>query len=335
MKNTSISWTHILGPGTGSSWNPIQAINKETGAKGHFCIKVSEGCKFCYAEHMNLTSPYIGTKLPYSVASLGKVEMQLSLGNGQTGIDWPLRAKKSQGIFPCDMTDWLGFEFVPIQWSNQLLSIMLLAQHHIFLTLTKRWSQLEKMLTYMTQVSKGMEVPNFKTFDQALMKTDRNWREHWEGGNQALIIRNTEHSAFVPWPPPNIFFGISICTQKEAERALPILLRIKKLSPAFKTWISYEPALDPIDFREGDWRWAIDWLVVGGESGAQARYMPAECVSNSIDFGMYSNIPIYVKQLGSAAAKELGLKDSKGQDVPKTMKIRQFPDVSKSYIPWK
>lgn len=333
--NTKISWTHILGAGTGSSWNPFRARLKDGSAGGWACVKVSEGCKFCYAETMNKLKIHgLGTGLPYDVASLQKIEMLMST-TGQTSIDWPLRVRKSHGIFPCDMTDWLGDAFIPVIWSNQLLAVMMLAQQHIFLTLTKRWERLEKMLTYFTEKSMGLEVGEGKVFDLALVKAIGN-SQKWQGGLQKLELRNAKYSVHSPWPAPNIFFGISICTQKEAERAQPVLARIKQLNPAFKLWISYEPALEVVDWESLAYdKIGLEQIVVGGESGKGARRMSYTCVEKTIEFGKNFNVPIYVKQTGSVLAQELGLTDSKGQDVPEEWNIRQFPDVSKAYIQWK
>ena len=44
---TSISWTDRTS-------NPIYAVDKETGKRGWFCTKVSEGCGNCYAEKLNM-----------------------------------------------------------------------------------------------------------------------------------------------------------------------------------------------------------------------------------------------------------------------------------------
>ena len=37
---TAIEWAEM-------SWNPIRARNIATGVVGHYCVKVSPGCKHC------------------------------------------------------------------------------------------------------------------------------------------------------------------------------------------------------------------------------------------------------------------------------------------------
>ena len=95
---------------------------------------------------------------------------------------------------------------------------------------------------------------------------------------------------------PNIFPGVSVSNQPDADRMIPILLQI----PAARHWVRYGPALGPVDFTEirdrsspwrsslsldvlmgqeihedDDYQWTrggkIDFLVAGGETGPGAR----------------------------------------------------------------
>lgn len=65
---------------------------------------------------------------------------------------------------------------------------------------------------------------------------------------------------------PNVWLGTTVENQTEAERRIPHLLSV----PAVVHFLSCEPLLGPLDltiFR------AIDWVIVGGESGAKRRPM--------------------------------------------------------------
>ena len=74
------------------------------------------------------------------------------------------------------------------------------------------------------------------------------------------------------WPLPNVWLGVSAEDQKTADERIPLLLQ----TPAAVRFVSYEPALGPVDFSpwlrpagfEHQW---LDWIIVGGESQAQAR----------------------------------------------------------------
>jgi protein gp37 len=77
----------------------------------------------------------------------------------------------------------------------------------------------------------------------------------------------------------------------------------------------------------------LDWVIVGGESGnenGKYRYRPCELdwIEHLIDQCDASDIPVFVKQLGTHLAKKMGLKDRHGGDInewPEHLRIRQFP----------
>ena len=65
--------------------------------------------------------------------------------------------------------------------------------------------------------------------------------------------------------PPNIKWGVSICTQEEADEKLPILARI----PAACKFISAEPLLDYIDIDRNLLR-SFQGIIIGAESRGRA-----------------------------------------------------------------
>ena len=64
------------------------------------------------------------------------------------------------------------------------------------------------------------------------------------------------------WPLPNLWAGVSVEDQATADWRIPLLLQ----TPAAVRWVSYEPALGPVDFGEWLGPDKISWVVVGGES---------------------------------------------------------------------
>lgn len=77
---------------------------------------------------------------------------------------------------------------------------------------------------------------------------------------------------------PNVWLGVTAENQEMADRRIPLLLE----TPAAVRWVSYEPALGPVDFDRTGYLWSgrsdadrevdgLDWIVVGGESGPGAR----------------------------------------------------------------
>src|SRR5688572_12765248 len=131
MTVTSIEWTD-------RSVNPIRARNKDTGAIGHFCEKVSPGCAHCYAASWNLrvrpSGKYlIGTGLDFVPANRENVEIFLD----DSKLREVLRQKAPTKYFWCDMTDLFG-EWVPVEYIDRCFAVMALTPHHTHQVLTKR-----------------------------------------------------------------------------------------------------------------------------------------------------------------------------------------------------
>jgi protein gp37 len=132
------------------------------------------------------------------------------------------------------------------------------------------------------------------------------------------------------------------------------------------TWVSYEPALGPVDFwdwfpREvetsqttSSWVNGIRWLVVGGESGPGARPFDLAWARSIVAQCKAAGVPCFVKQMGAkpildcpAGEQEEGqfrddgsarywtlgfIKDKKGGDItewPEDLRVREFPAVSR------
>src|SRR5690606_13578708 len=62
------------------------------------------------------------------------------------------------------------------------------------------------------------------------------------------------------------------------------------------------------------------WVIVGGESGNETgryRYRPCqiEWIALIVQACKWNRVPVFVKQLGTHLAKELGLKDRHGGDI--------------------
>lgn len=105
--------------------------------------------------------------------------------------------------------------------------------------------------------------------------------------------------------PENIWMGATIVNQLEADRDLPKLLSI----PASKLWVSYEPALGPVDWRpylrytlHGVPR-GIDWLIVGGDARqvgcGDPRQFELSWARTSVKQVRAADSAVFVKQLGS------------------------------------
>lgn len=102
--------------------------------------------------------------------------------------------------------------------------------------------------------------------------------------------------------PSNIWIGTSVENQEWADKRIPELLNI----PAAVRFLSCEPLLGPVDLSE--WLWAdmpgnprlnrIHWVIVGGESGPDARPMHPDWAREIRDQCGEAGVPFFFKQQG-------------------------------------
>lgn len=131
--HSNIEWT-------GSTWNPI------TG-----CDKVSQGCKYCYAERMAIRLKAMGQRNYADAFNLTIHEHMLTV---------PLRWKKPQTVFVNSMSDLFHHE-VPAEFILRVFDIMRLANHHRYQILTKRSDrllQLNTKLAWKPNIWMGVSV---------------------------------------------------------------------------------------------------------------------------------------------------------------------------------
>jgi protein gp37 len=125
-------------------------------------------------------------------------------------------------------------------------------------------------------------------------------------------------------PSKNVWLGVSVEDQKTADERIPLLLE----TPAAVRWVSYEPALGPVDFTPffdpvGSYccggepefchcldQWPCDehgnylspnWIVCGGESGPGARPMHPDWARSARDQCQAAGVPFFFKQWGEWA----------------------------------
>ena len=91
--------------------------------------------------------------------------------------------------------------------------------------------------------------------------------------------------------PCNVWIGVTVENTKEKSR----IDYIRNL-PAAVRFISCEPLLE--DLGELNLT-GINWIIVGGESGVQARPMKEEWVLNIKRQADHNNIPFFFKQWGT------------------------------------
>jgi len=122
-----------------------------------------------------------------------------------------------------------------------------------------------------------------------------------------LLTKRPQHvSALTPWNddwPPNVWIGTSVENQRLAELRLPDLLSV----PAAVRFLSCEPLLGPLNlsswFNRSSYK-PIDWVIVGGESGAHSRPMHPDWAIALLHQCVFAQVPFHFKQWGHWAPAE-------------------------------
>ncbi|WP_315804063.1 phage Gp37/Gp68 family protein [Bradyrhizobium sp. SZCCHNS3002] len=282
---------------TDASWNPIRArLTRKVGTKaqnalGWHCEHATTGCINCYAEGMNIR---LGTGLPFKPGHLDNGDVELFLDDNMLRL--PLRWTRPRKIFVGSMTDLFG-RFVKDEWLDKIFAVMALCPQHTFQVVTKRSERMRKYLT----ARNGM-------------------------GNAAICRAINDLPANVgdrrgalEMPLPNVWLGVSVERQQEANARIPDLQK----TPAAVRFVSAEPLLGPVELDdivrafeggedhhsalecdvdvEDDQEFGgavIDWVIVGGESGRNARPMHPDWARSLRDQCQAAGVAFFFKQWG-------------------------------------
>ncbi|KQV27880.1 hypothetical protein ASC97_05825 [Rhizobium sp. Root1203] len=220
------------------------------------CTKVGPGCDNCYAEDYN---NFRGNKqwgpnterreIKGAPALIQKMQRSAAAFQAENGRPLRIFMQSMSDIFDNEANDELRAKLFDHAAAADGLRIIML---------TKRISNVAKM------------VPAA-------------WRENW---------------------PRHIGLMVTVVTQREAERDLPRLLELKRLFGIPWVGVSIEPMQEPMTLRDlrvgkfllnamtGEWSYmhrmmlanlperlpGLDWVIVGGESGKNARPIHPEWV---------------------------------------------------------
>jgi protein gp37 len=129
------------------------------------------------------------------------------------------------------------------------------------------------------------------------------------------------HAGLKSWPLPNVWLGVSAENQKTADDRIPLLLQ----TPAAVRFVSAEPLLGSINLNSIRWETQgaggpafvdvcggtfctigghglpgpkLDWVIVGGESGAGARPCEVSWFRSIVEQCRAADVAVFVKQLG-------------------------------------
>lgn len=329
---TGIAWTD-------ATWNPVRG-----------CSRVSEGCRNCYAEAVAARfsgpgQPYEGlarrVPLKHSTQDVprwtGKVRMVEHV------LDQPLRWTRPRRIFVNSMSD-LFHESIPYEQIARIFGVMLLAERHTFQVLTKRPKRMAEWFRWIgsnpvhlaeTAASPKRYVVGAAASCLAILGASLSDGQArgplftaWIAGR---LMPAPDAAIRMRWPLPNVWLGVSVEDQATADERIPLLLE----APAAVRFVSAEPLLGPVVFGLAySERVEIDWVIVGGESGAGARPMDVAWARSIVAECRAAGVPVFVKQLGAhpfdmgTLPSERLLSDRKGADPsewPADLRVQEFP----------
>ena len=253
------------------------------------CTKVSAGCKNCYAETMmdkrynkvewgkgksRILTSEANWKLPLRWDKKAHLANIRELGKGFENIskaftpEFESRHVKFNRpkVFCASLADVFDEE-VSDEWRYRLFALIQQTQNLDWLVLTKRPTNAKRfILEYLDKIV----------------------------GSKTIYF--------------NLWIGTSVENQETADERIPQLLQI----PAAKRFLSMEPLLGPVDFYQTSnnmptkghpWRNApiltdIHWVIVGGESGRNARPMNPDWVRSIRNQCLSANVKFFFKQWG-------------------------------------
>lgn len=187
----------------------------------------------------------------------------------------PLKWRKPSMVFVNSMSD-LFHDDVPFEFIDAVFTVMADCEHHIFQILTKRSNRMVEFFQ---------------------------WKRNNIGG-------------FPWWSPENVWLGVSVEDQEAANKRIPDLLRVD----ASVRFLSCEPLLNELDITDflhdsncneirrelgciccEPREVSLDWVIVGGESGPNARPVHPDWVRSLRDQCGSTNVPFFFKQWGEWA----------------------------------
>lgn len=275
MADSKIEWTER------SDWNPVRG-----------CTRVSPGCGGpgphggCYAE-------VIAARFSDPGQAFHGFAERTSAGGRWTGrvelmrerLTLPLGWRKPSVIFANSTSDFFHKKLDLLDVA-QIFGVAIAAHHlrgHTTQILTKRPDLMRDMLTD----PEFWDIANTEAGAHIMERVDPLDRRSDDA-------RATCDDYDADNPPPGIWLGVSVEDQaraderREAFRAVPAQVR----------FVSYEPALGPVDWD--GWEF-LDWIISGGESGPRARPSHPDWHRKARDFCAATDTAYLFKQWGEYA----------------------------------
>lgn len=295
-ENSNISWTH-------HTFNPWRG-----------CVKVSAGCKHCYAEQ--LVTKRQGLPL-WGLTAERRVAAE---STWKEPVRWNRKAQEAgvrHRVFCASLAD--VFEDRPdlVAPRARLFRLIEATPHLDWLLLTKRPQDMARLAQeagwpgrWPTNVWAGTTVEDQEQAEE------RVWR----------LLGVPARVRFLSCEPllgPLDLAGVRLLGWRSINGG-------EEPRGAFARW---QETPMRAKLREG-----IDWVIVGGESGPSARIFDLAWARDLLSQCRGAGVPFFFKQAGNLALDSdwsglspLALRDPKGgdlQELPEDLRIQEFPPVT-------
>jgi protein gp37 len=288
---TSIEWTRGDDGAEGSTWNPVAG-----------CSVVSPGCHNCYARNIaaRFSKPgqaYHGLAVMTEHGPQWTGEMRLV----DKHLADPLRWKKPRRVFVNSTSD-LFHEGLTDEQIAAVFGVMSAAPRHTFQILTKRAKRAREWNEWIMKRPSGLLGMKYAP------------KLVCAGFAQDMTAMRWTVPEAMTWPLPNVWLGVSVEDQKRADERIPDLLD----TPSAVRFVSYEPALGPVDFTRirpspmpinaltGRWSTPLadgstqeprlHWVICGAESGHGARPFDENWARSTRDACIRAGVAFFYKQ---------------------------------------
>ena len=322
-ENSKIEWTdHTFNPWRG-------------------CVKVSPACKNCYADALSKRNPktlgvfgtqkqggtrVVGTEAYWKKPLKWNLDYEEAMSQFRGGFgEFPERPRVFCASLADVFEDWVGpmvnhkgeklFVHRDGSWSSQQRSAPS-SPPRSSLTM----SDVRRRLFALIDAT-----PNLDWL--VLSKRPENIIKFWghPPGTPSNIPEDTDLTKISPLKlgyRPNVWIGTTVENQEQAEKRTPKLLKCRDLSPCL--FLSCEPLLSDLDLQNmddgesiydaltGEFEWhngkevgiqeSIDWLIVGGESGPNARPSHPDWYRSLRGQCEAAGVPFFFKQWGEWAS---------------------------------
>ena len=293
------------------TWNPIAMR----------CTPWSRGCWNCW--HLRMANRH-GNNYIFSPSA------RRAYAGGDPWLNTdelaaPLRRRKPARIGVQFMGDLFN-ESISNEWITSVFGVMAASPQHTFFILTKRIERSAEWYQWATEFKDEWENYNRVTEwieDEGYEFMPENCVERLGGtyfggqyGDEGRCeLSPCYENVKVDWPLPNVILGVSVENQPSADKRIPLLLQV----PAAKRWVSYEPALDEVDFRyvapNEDWHidalatpdesCRVNLVVAGAETGPDARPCNLDNLRSARDQCADAGVPFFLKTVNAKGDREL------------------------------